>query len=54
LPEETVRRAHCSPCRDIGETLSFLLEKKPGSRIAVLREGPMIVPYCSQINGGYV
>jgi lactate racemase len=54
LPEETVRRAHCSPCRDIGETLSFLLEKNPGSRIAVLREGPMIVPYCSQINGGDV
>lgn len=54
LPGETVRRAHCIPCRDIGETLAFLLKKKPGARIAVLREGPMIVPYCNQINGGVV
>ncbi|MBP7736861.1 MAG: nickel-dependent lactate racemase [Spirochaetes bacterium] len=54
LPGETMRRAHCVPCRDIGETLSFYLKKNPGARIAVLREGPMIVPYCNQINGGVV
>ncbi len=54
LPGKTVRRAHCVPCRDIGETLAFLLKKNPGARIAVLREGPMTVPYCDQIKGGGV
>jgi len=54
LPVETVRRAHCIPCHDIEGTLSFLLKNKPGSRIAVLREGPMVIPHCNKINGGGV
>ncbi len=51
LPAETVRRAHCIPCGDIGETLSMLMNETPGARVAVLREGPMTVPYIYHARG---
>jgi nickel-dependent lactate racemase len=46
LPDETVRAAHLSPCRDIGSTLEQELEgRKNGCRIAVLPQGPLTIPY---------
>lgn len=52
LPDDTVRRALCVPCRDAGETLASLLKQKPGARVAVLREGPLAVPQCNSYHGG--
>ncbi len=54
LPDETVRRAHCVPCHDPGDTLSSILKNKPGATIAVLREGPLVVPRCNLIHGGFL
>ena len=43
LDGDTVRAAHLTPCDDIGEAVRARL--RPGSRIAVLPQGPLTIPY---------
>jgi len=46
LPESTVRAVHLTPCRDIGDAVSDLLQQHTnGMRIAVLPQGPLTIPY---------
>lgn len=46
LPDETVRAAWLTPCKDIGATVRQLLEKLgPSGRVAVLPQGPLTIPY---------
>lgn len=46
LPDDVVRAAHLTPCRDIGAAVAELLQTQPGSaRIAVLPQGPLTIPY---------
>jgi nickel-dependent lactate racemase len=46
LPDEVIRAAHLTPCKDIGATVAALLAKnKNGARIAVLPQGPLTIPY---------
>ncbi len=47
LPEDTVRRAHLVPCRDISGTVQQLAAGNPELRIAVLPQGPLTIPYLS-------
>ncbi len=46
LLDETVRAAHLSPCRDLGETVRRKLTALgPEARVAVLPQGPLTIPY---------
>jgi nickel-dependent lactate racemase len=46
LPDEIVRAAHLTPCRDIGATVTSILQQhRNGARIAVLPQGPLTIPY---------
>jgi lactate racemase len=46
LPPETVRAAHLAPCSDVSEAVvQELARSSNGSRIAVLPQGPLTVPY---------
>ncbi len=46
LPDELIRGAHLTPCRDIGAAVRQGLETLgPGARVAVLPQGPLTVPY---------
>jgi nickel-dependent lactate racemase len=46
LPPETVRSAHLTPCSDVSEAVVLELARSSnGSRIAVLPQGPLTVPY---------
>jgi nickel-dependent lactate racemase len=46
LPDEVVRRAHLTPCRDISDTVNALVRQNAnGTRIAVLPQGPLTIPY---------
>jgi nickel-dependent lactate racemase len=46
LPEDVVRAAHLTPCRDIGETVRRKLAGLgPEARVAVLPQGPLTIPY---------
>jgi nickel-dependent lactate racemase len=46
LPDDQVRAAHLTPCRDIGSAVKQLLQKQPNSlRIGVLPQGPLTIPY---------
>jgi len=46
LSDDVVRRAHLTPCRDIGQTVNALVSKNGnGARIAVLPQGPLTIPY---------
>jgi nickel-dependent lactate racemase len=46
LPEEKVRAAHLNPCGDISNKVEELLKQHAnGSRIAVLPQGPLTIPY---------
>jgi nickel-dependent lactate racemase len=48
LPDDVVRAAHLEPCRDIGaEVQRCVREAGPGSRVAVLPQGPLTIPYLS-------
>jgi nickel-dependent lactate racemase len=49
LPDEVIRAAHLSPCRDIGATVSEILRSHGGNaQIAVLPQGPLTIPYLSE------
>jgi lactate racemase len=46
LPDEQVRAAHLAPCHDIAAAIQDELDRKQnGSRIAVLPQGPLTIPY---------
>ncbi len=46
LPDETVRGAFLTPCRDIGQTVAEELARRgPNARVAVLPQGPLTIPY---------
>jgi len=46
LPDEVVRAAHLTPCRDISAAVRALLPTLPGTaRIAALPQGPLTIPY---------
>jgi nickel-dependent lactate racemase len=46
LPSDVVRRAHLHPCADIARLVRDLTAKsRQPPRIAVLPEGPMVIPY---------
>jgi nickel-dependent lactate racemase len=46
LPDETVRAAHLTPCRDIAAAVAERLHRHgPSARVAVLPQGPLTIPY---------
>jgi nickel-dependent lactate racemase len=46
LPDEVIRAAHLTPCRDISATVASELAKRgPQARVAVLPQGPLTIPY---------
>ncbi len=46
IPEDIVRAAHLEPCRDIAAAVrAKLAEAGPNSRVAVLPQGPLTIPY---------
>ena len=50
LPDETIRAAHLLPCRDIAEFLAKKRAANPGTRLAVLPQGPLTIPYLSGLD----
>ena len=52
LPDEVTRSAHLTPCHDISATLRELVATHPnGTRIAVLPQGPLTIPYLPALSG---
>jgi nickel-dependent lactate racemase len=48
LPDEVVRQAHLNPCHDITDAVNALVRQSGnGTRIAVLPQGPLTIPYLS-------
>jgi lactate racemase len=48
LPDEVVRACHLTPCHDISAAVKKCLEAfGPESRVAVLPQGPLTIPYLS-------
>ena len=46
LPDDVVRAAFLTPCRNIGATVRERLETLgPAARVAVLPQGPLTIPY---------
>jgi nickel-dependent lactate racemase len=45
LPDETIRAAHLLPCADIAALIARKLAENPRSRLAVLPQGPLTIPY---------
>lgn len=46
LPEETLRAAHLTPCKNIAATVREKLKQYgPEARVAVLPQGPLTIPY---------
>lgn len=46
LPDEVIRAAHLTPCRDIGSAVRERLRQLgPAARVAVLPQGPLTIPY---------
>jgi nickel-dependent lactate racemase len=46
LSEKSVRSAHLSPCADISAFIEqFLQSRQNGTRIGVLPQGPLTIPY---------
>jgi nickel-dependent lactate racemase len=46
LPDEIIRAAHLTPCRDIAVTVAQTLGELGGqARVAVLPQGPLTIPY---------
>jgi nickel-dependent lactate racemase len=46
LPDETIRAAHLTPCRDISAAVNErLAQLGPDARVAVLPQGPLTIPY---------
>src|SRR6266567_792553 len=47
LPDDVVRAAHLTPCRDIGAAVKELLPAN-GARVAALPQGPLTIPYLAK------
>ena len=46
IPDAVLRAAHLEPCPDIAAAVQEELEKRgPQSRVAVLPQGPLTIPY---------
>jgi nickel-dependent lactate racemase len=46
LPDEIIRAAHLTPCRDIAAAVSERLQRHgPDARVAALPQGPLTIPY---------
>jgi lactate racemase len=46
LPDEVIRAAHLTPCHDIGAAvMDSVKARKNGTRVAVLPQGPLTIPY---------
>jgi nickel-dependent lactate racemase len=45
LSDEELRRALVIPCRSIEDTVAQIRQEKPEATIAVLPDGPQVVPY---------
>ncbi|MBX3731253.1 MAG: nickel-dependent lactate racemase [Verrucomicrobiae bacterium] len=46
IPDDILRAAHLEPCPDIGATVRHELDRRgPDSRVAVLPQGPLTIPY---------
>jgi len=46
LPDEVVRAAHLTPCKDVSATVAELVRQSGnGTRVAVLSQGPLTIPY---------
>lgn len=46
LPDEVIRAAHLTPCHNIAEAVhNELVARGPESRVAVLPQGPLTIPY---------
>lgn len=51
LPDEFLRAAHLEPCRDIENTVREELTRLgPESRVAVLPQGPLTIPYVESLS----
>ena len=49
LDAETLRAAHLTPCEDISAMVAAELERHgPESRVAVLPQGPLTIPYLTE------
>ena len=49
LPDDVVRAVHLEPCHDISATVNDLLKQNAnGTRIAVLPQGPLTIPYLAE------
>jgi nickel-dependent lactate racemase len=49
LSDEALHAAHLEPCRDIGSTVrDLVLARGPATRVAVLPQGPLTIPYLSE------
>ncbi len=49
LADEELRRALVVPCRSVEETVIRLLQQRPDATIAIMPDGPQVVPYISSI-----
>ena len=45
LPAETVKNVHLSPCDNAQNCIDTILSEHDGCSVAVLPEGPMVIPY---------
>lgn len=45
LSDEEVRKAHLTPCHDVGELVQQLVRELGSPSICVLPQGPLVVPY---------
>lgn len=51
IPDEIVRKAHLTPCHDIGaEVRQLLAAAGPESCVAVLPQGPLTIPYLESVS----
>ncbi len=49
LPDDAVRKAHLSPCKDIGAAVARIIKQRQDhTRIAVLPQGPLTIPYLAE------
>jgi nickel-dependent lactate racemase len=47
LSDDELRRALVIPCRSVEETIAHLRRQRPDATLAVLPDGPQVIPYVS-------
>lgn len=50
LADEELRRALVIPCRSVEEAIISLLRQRPDATIAVMPDGPQVIPYISSLS----